>query len=294
MGVLDLNFRAKKNLSTPSIDTSLPNFIPSRRLFLQMSALFLTGGTALYLQVLEIQTRLNVDFDEASWIWFQAYKDQQTIDHPVIDRVAWRELSIKESGPQKYALDCELAGLRILSTLNNKNIGTEDEMINFLRKDIDPSKGIHPDINKVLNAPGNPAWGQIPPYAYGIYAQPIWDQMSSDVPWLSYADSFGFNGDNNRGFGGNKDLYKSTVKGFLRQGMPLLAWTHCASRVGVWENQYVPKEHAIVLCGVGHDEVSFIDPLNARMYRTGLDNLADRANDLGQGAQGLMWVENDY
>lgn len=114
----------------------------------------------------------------------------------------------------------------------------------------------NPDFGFVGNV--NDPWGQIPPYSYGVHAEPVAAALRDLYELPARAE---------------KDFSLDEVKREIANNQPVLAWV-IGNMVGGYPTEYTdsqgniaivaPYEHAVVLTGYGTDRIRYLN--NGNFY----------------------------
>jgi uncharacterized protein YvpB len=167
---------------------------------------------------------------------------------------------------QVYALGCEAADAVDWAGYFGTTIYEYDFQISLPHSD-NPDYGFVGDVNSI--------WGQIPPYAYGVYSGPVADLLVSyGLPAQSV-----------------KDYTLDQVKQKLSESKPIIVWvignmewsrttdyTDSKGRI----TKVAPFEHVVILTGYDADSIRYMT--NGRFYDTPTDVFLNSWGVLGNMA----------
>ena len=154
---------------------------------------------------------------------------------------------------QVYALGCEASAAVDWARFFGTSIYEYDFQVALPHSD-NPDYGFVGDVNS--------DWGQIPPYAYGVYADPVADLLVKyGLPALAV-----------------KNYTLDEVKRKLSEGKPIIVWV-IGNMVWSKPTQYTdskgrttivaPYEHVVILTGYDQDTIRYMT--NGRFYDTPTD-----------------------
>ncbi|MDQ5981881.1 MAG: hypothetical protein QG570_639 [Patescibacteria group bacterium] len=207
--------------------------------------------------------------------------------------------TLLELRSQEYDLSCEFSATTYLLKAHGFEY-TEDQLIEKTTTHEFPWKGVHPGLkNKKLN--NSDRFGQLPPNPYGIYPGPL-KEMLSKLPDINNSNL------NPRSWNQqvirNNETYKSTIKGLLSYGCPVVGWFSNSENIADIKSVQVGGEvlatnqHAalITACGIdaeGNEMLEYLDPINPSIYYyMTLDELSERAAPVGYNLLSLLPKDN--
>ncbi|MEM5774716.1 MAG: C39 family peptidase, partial [Anaerolineaceae bacterium] len=173
-----------------------------------------------------------------------------------------------ESQMQWYTLDCEARAAVDFAAFFGVQINENDFLDNLPRSD-DPNEGFVGEINGPV--------GNIPPFSYGVYANPIANLLRD----------YGLNAAAVHG------MSMRQLKSEIAAGRPVIVWVVGAVEIGYPETYYpasgnpvtvVAWEHVVTVVGYDEDLVYVIDPTYNYYYSRWIDNFKSSWKVLGNMA----------
>lgn len=151
---------------------------------------------------------------------------------------------------QSYPLSCESRTAVDWADYFGVTIFESDFQFGLTRSD-NPDKGFVGEVHD--------PWGQIPPYSYGVHAQPVADLLKEDYGLPARAA---------------KNFSLENLKREIASGQPLIAWV-IGNMVSGTPVEYVdqvgdkvtvaPYEHTVIITGYGKDHIRYLN--NGKFYQ---------------------------
>ncbi len=155
---------------------------------------------------------------------------------------------------QSYSISCESSSAA--DWANFFGLQTYESQIQFSLPQSD-----NPDLGFVGNV--NDPWGQIPPYSYGVHAEPLADVLREDFGLPARAE---------------KGFTLDEIKAEIAADQPVIAWV-IGNMVAGYPTQYqdslgnttivAPYEHTVILTGYSSQHIRYLN--NGNFYEIPID-----------------------
>lgn len=172
-----------------------------------------------------------------------------------------------QSFRQSYPLSCESRTAVDWADFFGVLVFESDFQFGLPRSD-NPDKGFVGEVHD--------PWGQIPPYSYGVHAEPVADLLKDEYQLPARAT---------KGMG-IEDLKKE-----IASGQPVIAWV-IGNMVGGTPEEYTdqagervkvaPYEHTVIITGYGEDHIRYLN--NGKFYQVPVDVFLNSWGVLGNMA----------
>ena len=172
-----------------------------------------------------------------------------------------------ESFRQSYPLSCESRTAVDWADYFDVLIYESDFQFGLPRSD-NPDKGFVGEVHD--------PWGQIPPYSYGVHAQPVAELLKEEYGLPARAA---------------KNMSLEDLKKEIASGQPLIAWV-IGNMVGGVADEYTdqdgekvlvaPYEHTVIVTGYGKDHIRYLN--NGKFYQVPVEVFLNSWGVLGNMA----------
>ena len=172
-----------------------------------------------------------------------------------------------ESFRQSYPLSCESRTAVDWADYFGILIYESDFQFGLPRSD-NPDKGFVGEVHD--------PWGQIPPYSYGVHAQPVAELLKEEYGLPARAV---------------KNMSLEELKKEIASGQPLIAWV-IGNMVGGEADEYsdqegnkvlvAPYEHTVIVTGYGKDHIRYLN--NGKFYQVPVEVFLNSWGVLGNMA----------
>lgn len=168
---------------------------------------------------------------------------------------------------QSYPLSCESRTAVDWADFFGVLIYESDFQFDLPRSD-NPDKGFVGEVHD--------PWGQIPPYSYGVHAQPVAELLKEEYGLPARAA---------------KNMSLEELKKEIASGQPLIAWV-IGNMVGGEADEYsdqegnkvlvAPYEHTVIVTGYGKDHIRYLN--NGKFYQVPVEVFLNSWGVLGNMA----------